>query len=326
MMSGPYINRSGAWFLLFFSLLPATLLGQALPSVRAQTDSAIILIGDQFHLVLQAELDSGSGTLVWAAVPDSFNHLLVVRRGPVDTSRVQGRLHFSQVITLTGFDSGYWQIPTFTFGLLPGGGDSTVRFFQTDSTYIAVQTVPVDTTKPFMPIKTVRGVSLSWRDYLGYILIGAGILVMIGILLYFLLRTRKRSAPPGKEAPREPPDQFALRRLAELEQDQAWNKLGAKEYYTEVTAILREYIERQFQVPALELSTDDLLAGIRPITVLSQKKEKLRSVLSTADLVKFAKVVPGSTEGFRVLDDSREIILWSRPKTQEEEGTEGSQK
>lgn len=69
-----------------------------------------------------------------------------------------------------------------------------------------------------------------------------------------------------------------------------WQQGRLKEYHTELTDVIREYISRRFTVSSVEQTSDETLRALRPL--LSDQKElfdQLRKMLTLADLVKFAK-------------------------------------
>jgi hypothetical protein len=210
-----------------------------------------------------------------------------------------------------------WKIPPFAFNIISPQG--AVTGVNTDSFYISVNTVPVDTTQPFKPIKTVRQVSVSWKDYIWYIILGALIVLAIFAIVYYIRESRKKPAAPLPPRPKETPYETAIKALRKMEEEKAWQNGEIKQYYTALTDILREYIERQFQVPAMELTTDELLQNIKPVTILNQQKDTLRAVLTTADLVKFAKMHPGQEEHYDCLRRAIDIVEWTKPKPKEGE-------
>jgi hypothetical protein len=286
--------------------------------VHASIDSTQILIGNQFHLQLNADVNPAYGNIVWNNVPDSFNHIEVVDRSKIDTANVNGLLHYHQQLTLTSFDSGRWTIPALPFTIIPANPEDTASLFATtDSLLINVNTVPVDTTKPFNPIKSIRAVKLSWLDYIGYILLGAGVVILILLIVYLIRKRRKRPASPLPPRPKETPYEAAIRALKKMEEDKIWQQTDIKTYYTQVTDVLREYLEKQFSIPAMELTTDELMQQIKPVTILSQQKDTLQKVLSEADLVKFAKMQPTQEEEYFCLRHVIDIVEWTKPKPKE---------
>lgn len=300
---------TGVMLLLAASTLRAQQPGQAKAS--ATLDSTQILIGEQFHLLLEASSE-GSARWVWAEVPDSFDHLLVVDRGPVDTLHHEGKTVFRQSIVLTSFDSGYWQVPPFHFQIITADTTAGAGVITTDSLQIMVGTVAVDTTKPFRPIKQIRSVPLNLLAYWPYAL-GAVILILIIIWLVFF-RKPKQKAVREPEVPRDPPYEEAVKSLKALEMEKLWQQNHVKPYYTKLTDILRRYIERRFGVNAMEQTTDELLAKIKPVTKLNQQRDNLRYILETADLAKFAKLEPQQEAHEASLKKAYELVEWTRPR------------
>jgi hypothetical protein len=315
----------------FFLLALAAALGTTRPALAQGTsrspqavatlDSASILIGEQFHLTLQA--DPAGRRLLWAEIPDSFDHLLVVGRGKIDTVQQEGHSLYRQRLTLTGFDSGQWKVPAFAFRVVRGDSAHTLPSLTTDSLFIRVNTVAVDTSRPFRPIKQIRGVPFNILAYWYYILGGLVLLALLAYLIFF--RKKKTERKPEKTVPAEPPYEQAMKSLHGLEAEKLWQQNRVKDYYTRLTDILRLYIERQFSVKAMEQTTDEILRDIRPVTRLNQQQDNLRYILTTADLAKFARLQPAPEEHEASLRKAYELLEWTRPR-QEEKGQEADEK
>lgn len=283
--------------------------------VKATTDSSTIKIGYQFHLTLQASA-TPSQQLVWPQIPDSFDHFLVVNRSKIDTLRQTGNNIYRQRITLTNFDSGYWKIPAFSFGMVSGDSAVTSAALTTDSLFINVSTVPVDTARPFKPIKQIIGVPFNILAYWPYILGG---LIILAILIWLIFFRKKRTIEkPEKIIPQEPPYDQAIKKLHALEEEKLWQHNEVKLYYTRLTDIVRLYIQRQFGINAMEQTSDELLQKIKPITKLNQQKNNLQYILQTADLTKFAKLQPVQEDHEVSMKKAYEIVEWTRPKKEEQ--------
>ncbi|HVB03479.1 MAG TPA: hypothetical protein VNE41_07140 [Chitinophagaceae bacterium] len=292
--------------LLSAALCPAS---AQLTRVNAHTDSSSILIGQQFHLVLEAVSPSGDTQFGWPVVPDTFNEFQVIARNPIDTIASGNSKVYRQTITLTNFDSGLWKIPGFAFRMIPGNGVLT-----TDSLYLMVNTVPVDTTRPFRPIKAIREVPFNIMDYLLYILVGLATVVVLVLFILYLIRRKRPERPPPPPAAKEKPDETAFKALKKLESEKLWQQNLVKNYYTRLTDILRVYLEDQFSIPAMEQTTDELMHHIRNITIVSQQKDNLQIILDMADLVKFAKMQPMAADHEQCMKRALEIVDWTRPK------------
>lgn len=307
---------------VFFCLFAWPVFAQnAVPGKQATAtvDSSTIKIGEQFLLTLQASANA-SQQLIWPQVPDSFDHIVVVDRSRIDTLRQGDGNIYKQQIRLTGFDSGYWKIPAFSFGIVSGDSAVTSPALTTDSLFITVNTVPVDTTKPFKPIKQILSVPFNILAYWPFILGGIIVLAILVWLIFF--KKKKRIEKPEKIIPQDPPYEQAIKNLHALEEEKLWQHHEVKLYYTRLTDILRNYIQRQFGVNAMEQTSDELLQKIKPITKLNQQKNNLQYILQTADLAKFARLQPQPEEHEASMKKAYEMVEWTKPKEEEQNNNE----
>jgi len=284
--------------------------------VKAVPDSTDIRIGEQVTVQLSAKvqtwaLKGANFKVIFPIVPDTFNHLEVIQKSDLDTSKSnENEKFFSRTITVTSFDSGSWQFPPMKFEVYSVTDGSYDSVF-TEPFDINVNTVKVDTTQAFKPIKNIQSVNYGILDYIWFIVGGICLIILvIGIIHY--LRTRNKKPVPVETKPKESPYERAMRSLNEMKEQKAWEQSDSKLYYTNLTNVLRIYFEQQFKISALEQTTAELLENIKPVTVLNQKKDKLRSVLTLADLAKFAKLQPGTGELESSLQTTIEIVEWTK--------------
>jgi len=297
----------GVWVLLFFSF---NSFGQGDATAGARLDARQIVIGDQARLFLEVHNNPAIGRVQWAAIPDTFNNLEVVEKGKIDTLQQGGMVTYRQRLVITGFDSGVFKIPAFVFPVIPNTGNPYM--VQTDSFNLLVQTVAVDTTKAFKPIKGIIYVKPSWLDYIWYI-IGAVVFVILIIFVIIYFIRNKKVAPPPPAGPVETLQDHTLRLLAELESRQLWQKKQVKEYYVELTDIVRNYIEARFHTAAMELTTDELLYKAQLLRDLQPYHGLLTDILHTADLAKFAKAQPLPQEHTDAMEKAKKLVNDSRP-------------
>lgn len=279
-------------------------------TARARLDARHIVVGDQARLFIEVKNNPASGRVEWAAIPDTFNSLEIVERGKIDTVKVGGYVTYKQRLILTGFDSGMFKVPPFAFPIIPNSGAAYT--VQTDSFQMWVQTVAVDTTKAFKPIKGIMAVEGSWLDYLWYIIGGIMLLgAIIGVIVHFA--RRKKLSPLEPLAAQETLQERTLRMLAELDAKQMWQKKQVKEYYVALTDIVRNYIESRFHTPALELTTDELLSKAMEHPELQPHHDILATILTTADLAKFAKAQPLPQEHTDAMEKAKQLVINSKP-------------
>jgi hypothetical protein len=279
--------------------------------VSARMDAREITVGDQVRLFLEAKNLPGSFALQWPAIPDTFNHLEVVERGKIDTIQQADAVIYKQRIILTGFDSGTFLVPSFPFNYNSTQGASAV-LVKSDSFSLLVQTVAVDTTKQFRGIKGIIYVKSTWLDYIWVIIGGVVFIVLLVVVIIYFLRNKK-VLPPKPQGPVETLQEYTLRLLKELDTRQLWQKKQVKEYYVELTGIVRNYIEARFKTSALELTTDEILAKALEHKELHPYHDLLSVILNTADLAKFAKFQPMPQEHIDTMDKAKQFVETSKP-------------
>ena len=115
----------------------------------------------------------------------------------------------------------------------------------------------------------------------------------------WLYYRRRRQHQPVIVKPRKviPPNVIALRALDALQEKHLWQNGKPKQFHTELTDILRNYIEGRFSVPAMEKTSDEILDELYELNESQHSSlNNLHQILSLADLVKFAKYEPLADE------------------------------
>jgi hypothetical protein len=275
------------------------------PMVEATIDTTNIRIGEQFLLKISvAEIQN-------VILPKiQLKGLEVIDSTRIDT--IKNSLIRRYI--LTGFDSGAFYIPQQQIFVKN-------QAFLTDSLLVNVATIAIDTTKvKKFPIKTIKKEPYTFDDFKIYIYLILAILAIIGFWIYwFVVRKRKETedAPTYRTLP---PYEEAILRLTELDEKLLWQNNKVKEYYSELTEIVRGYIERELKVPALEKTTDEVLEMIKDfksadsIETSKETIDRLKDLLREADLVKFAKSKPLVLEIKDDRKDAEYIIGNLKPK------------
>lgn len=281
------------------------------PKVSVKADTTKIRIGEQINF--QIEVDNIETGVVFPELQlDPTGKIEIVEDLNIDT--LKNRL--VRKYLLTSFDSGSYTIPQQRITVWS-------QEYLTDSVVIDVATVAVDTLKQNMfPIKAVQSEPYTFADfknYLWWILAG---LLLLALILYFIFR--KKETIEELEA-KIPPYNLALKRLKELDNKQLWQKNKIKQYYVELTDIVRSYIERELNIPALESTTNELMETITDfnsssaLNIPDETIKKLQNLLKDADLVKFAKYVPLSNEIELHRNDAEKVIEVLHPKPEIED-------
>ena len=81
-----------------------------------------------------------------------------------------------------------------------------------------------------------------------------------------------------------------------------------KAYHIRVSEIIRAYVEGQLEVPALEMTTREVVHGLRRASLSGAITESFRSFLDRCDLVKFAKLRPGADRSRELIGEARSLV------------------
>ncbi len=261
-----------------------------------------ILIGDRVELSVYASIPSEYSVQFPIFADTLTANIEVVGTHTIDTiSKSDNLQELIYKLTLTSFDSGYFQIPGFILPLVNG---STIDTVTTSPVWLTVNTLPADTTQASIyDIKPPISQPVTFWEVAPWI---GGTLVLAGLvwLLVTFLRRRKKNEPlffPRK--PVEPPHIVALRELEKVREAKMWETDNHKLYHSNLTDIIRSYIEGRFMLPAMEQTTFEIVGSFKVNDLVEGKLlDELENILSLADLVKFAKMSPTLDENKSSLD------------------------
>ena len=258
--------------------------------VSAAIDSTTLFIGDQTDLHLRATCEMGEQVHLPVLGEQLIAGIEIVDRTIVDTTILNdGRVQYNQYLTLTSFKDSLFYISPLPF---VSGGDTmwseslmlnVVQPFEMDSADIAIT-----------DIKGIYKAPIWWWGVLRWILLALAT-VVVGVGGYYLItymqrRLAKETTDTVPVEPLRPAEEVALEKLDLIREQKIWQSGQVKEYHTQLTDVVREYIARRFEVSSAEQTSDETLRAMR--LMLKEQKdlyEHLRKMLTLADLVKFAK-------------------------------------
>lgn len=282
-------------------------------NIKVQTDTRQIVVGDQIRYFITATVDTSKQQLRWATLPDTFHTLEVIEKTKIDTLKKGSFVTYKQRLLLTGFDSGSFLIPSFAFIAINKNGAPDTLY--TDTIRISVNTVPVDTSKAFKGIKGILAADDdSFSDNKTLIILAIIAIAVLLVVLFYYLQVRKQRKSLPVVVKEETIDEKAMRLLDELDQKGLWQQEKIKEYYTELSGIVRQYIEWRFKTPAMELTTDELLRKAKKHREMALYINDLKPLLFAADLAKFAKANPLPQEHIEALQLAKHFVQTAKPK------------
>lgn len=287
--------------------------------VGASIDSTSILVGQQttIHLELAQDKDQQVNYPILADTLVTGVEILDIGR-PDTTILSDNRIQIDRQLLVTSFDSGFYYIPPFRY-------ISNSDTFQTNSLSLKVIPFEVDTTAAEFDIKTVMAPPFVWKDYAYIILLGLLIplLIIAGFYIYRRMKNKKPLIGNTKETPLLPADVRALNALETIKQQKLWQNNREKEYYTEITDILRQYIQERFRIPAMEMTSYEILSGIKASHEARSVYENLKQILNTSDFVKFAKMRPLPDENELSMMNAVLFVNQTREQVAEENAPAG---
>ncbi|WP_255491381.1 hypothetical protein [Dysgonomonas sp. ZJ279] len=275
-------------------------------TVRVTVEPSDILIGDQAVINLEVISPKGRNIIFPVYADTLIKGIEVLKMEKVDTTMTEV-MTLSQKYIITSFDSTLYHVPYMEvidgvdtlrsndFGLKvtsPQLSDSTMAYLEMLKNH---ETDSIDFVKlQISDIKDVQSPKFVWQDYLSDFLIPFLILIAIGAIglaIYFFTRKKKKGYffTPKVVLP---PHVVALQGLDKLKAKKLSQKGMEKEYYTELTDIVRLYIDQRFGINAPEMITEDIIEAVHRSTDASSPENSLSQILRLADLVKFAKYNP----------------------------------
>lgn len=265
--------------------------------VSSFVDSTSIKVGQQFNFIIKAESENIDGIIF----PDSivFSPFDVAEEFIIDTSFFKGKKILTKKFKLTNFEEGSFLIKSQQIIF-------NDQKYLTDSILIDVKTIKVDTvSKKFFDIKeiilnTEQRIPLS--KYLYSLLI-----IVIGCFFVFYLFKKFKDHKFDKSIFKTPFEN-AIDELVVLEKESFKSQKDFKSFYSKLTHIAKEYLEKDIEISASESTSSQLIDKIyllkksQKINISDEIIENFKHVLSNADLVKFAKFSP---DDHVALDDNK---------------------
>lgn len=292
--------------------------------VSASIDSTTLMLGDQTDMHLQATLDANEHVQFPIYGESLQDGIEIVDRTIVDTiSLPDGKMQLNQYLTLTSFTDSLYTIDPIAF---VSRGDT---FWSEHLALNVVQPFEIDSSMAITDIKDIEKAPIWWWGIFRWVLLAIG-LIGIAVGMYYLyswyVRTHQREEEVIAPELLRPADEVALEKLAIIKEQKIWKDGKHKEYHTQLTDVIREYVSRRYDINSTEKTSDETLRALKPL--LKEQRElfgRLERMLRIADLVKFAKwhTTPDENEqglmtAYDFVQETKEVIE-VEPEVKEEE-------
>ncbi len=301
------MSRIHLSILLSFAACFFTCLEVHAQRVDAYLSEDSVYVGDRFTLTLIA-IHGFDEPPSFPSIDSSFGDILPLDLASAGTQYMDTGIRLdSAVYTVTTFALDTARLTPLTIGfgdtvlsaVTPARELRVISMVPEDATDIRDMAPPVDFGPPLWP----------------YVLLGLA-LVILSILIWYVIWRRRQPPPIPDKEPEEDelpsPAVLAIERLEALKGAPLTEKNQVEIYYVELSDVLRTYIEHRLRIPALESTTQELIMELIHPDIQHQIPsgipQRVEQILSLADLVKFADVIPSIPEGRTALEEAFKVV------------------
>lgn len=247
-----------------------------------------LLIGKQATLRFKATVNQGDK--YHFATPDNpiMQGVEMIGTPTTDTLSIKdGLVNLESRIMITSFDSGSYALPRFHALREKADGSTDTLWF--DGGNLEVTTIQIDTTsyKPF-DVKDQMNYPFTVKEALPWAGIALAVIAVV-YLIYRIIKNKLNNRDMfGRPVVVDPPHIVALRQLEKIRNEKLWVS-NQKQFYTDLTDALREYIENRYGIQAMEQTSAEILEDLSGVNMEPKVYKELAELLNVSDLVKFAK-------------------------------------
>lgn len=250
-----------------------------------------------------------------ALSPNVESAQLVARdsAGLFEVMKVEQTDRQAWIVQVTTLDTGRLVLPPLEVAYRQAGDTARHTAFSNSlAFYISAPTVNLQ--DDIRDIKPPFDAPWLFEDVLPYLITLLIMLCVAAVFYYWRAKRRKGDEPQAEYKPSVAPHTLALMQLRELEEKRLWQQGYVKVYYSEVTKIIRRFFEGRFGIPALELTSDEVMQRLQTLNEAEGMRKQLQTFFTTADLVKFARYEPTPEENNHELTLAYEIVRSMVPK------------
>jgi len=260
-------------------------------AVTAEVDRSTVAIGDKVRYTIRVEAPKD----IEIEFPDFGDNLggFAVKDFGSEEKTFFGKKRYAKWFLLDTYVSGTYEIPP-TFIKYKEPGDEFFEEIETETIEIIVESIleTSDERQDIFEIKKPHAYPERWGLYLAIVL---GVLIII-LSIVGIIYFRKKKAGESLIPPK-PAHEIAYQALSALERKQLIDKGLIKDFFSELSLIIRHYVEDRFDIRAPEMTTEEFLVSVKTSDELqAEQKCVLREFLERSDMVKFAKYGPAPEE------------------------------
>lgn len=261
-----------------------------------------ILIGDQVELTLSATHPTN-----WTVnLPELGREkdIVVLKRDWETTPLADGHEKNKTTYTITSFRLGEHVISTNAIICDTGSGIITNPFPETMLT--VVSSLDENASSEIADIKPIHKLPGRIPAWLWISVLVALVAFLVGLVTSRLWKKRGQLVP---SAPPIPPHVIAFHALETLKSKGLLEKDECNPFYTELSIILRTYLEGRFHLNAPDETTEEIVEETSRSPELSgAQRNILQEFMRQADMVKFAKGHPDRTTMESAFETTKQFV------------------
>lgn len=279
-------------------LLNGALASAQVSSIRAMIDSSSIRIGQQAQIRLTVVSARGENIVLpdIKAGDTLTSGIEVLRVSASEPKEENDSKRWICDFLITSFQPGEYIIPPFFVHSSVSG----TRFQSNELSFTVTDISEPIRDNEFNDIRTVIEPPFDWWRILKWMGLVAVIEILVVCAIIYYLKHRKKAAEQPvvieSNVPKLKPNEVALMALERIKSEKVWHNGLFKEYYTQLTDVIRKYIEDGFGVTTMEKTSTEILDAIKYKDAMIPIMDKLRQMFSVADVVKFARYEPTNDE------------------------------
>ena len=289
-MTKKYKDRLIIFFSVFFALVGQIAYGQI--SVSASIDSSSIEMGQQ-TVVRFKVTQPQQHALQLPVLSDQLAPNIFIVGVEGDTIVEGNNVTLQSRIKITVFQPGSYVIPPFVC-------KDKDRDYATSELNLEVRDYPENFEEGKIPGDIANIYEPPYSVFIWVVLIAAAV-VFIGIVVWGIFYTKKHKNDPEPYVRNmavsnsATPVQTALEMINKLGNEKLWQTEGKeKQFFTELTDVLRQYFYRRYKIQALEMTSSELLDALKQKDVIPFVRNEVRDICFTGDMTKFAKHKPSN--------------------------------
>lgn len=308
-----YLSRIYITLVLLLATVSAVPVSGGNTTLTTSMDSVYVLMGKLTPLHIQLVTDENPAGQLLIPVDSICGNVEIRETVKDDTTIVSpGRIEINRTLMLQSFDSGVYRLNPIKY---VASGETIAS----NRLVLKVLPVPVDTLQTIHDYADISDVDRKFIDYLPDFLVDYGLWILAVIVVLALAAwgvryfTRKKKVEEGPKINPVSPYDEAIGNLTTLREEKLCEQGREKEYYTRLTDILRNYLQRRFGINAMEMTSTQILHSLEHNEETRLPRRYMHRVLEIADFVKFAKVRPLPDDNVQAFNSAMQFVQDTKP-------------